>query len=130
MTNLALGWEALPGKFLLTVSVPMTATIPQFRAKIQDDGHGYAVVSAHSFDINVTVDEVKVFDLAMHLLDDWTDDVELNKGDTHFWYTSFTPNPVQMYYVWILFKTENTFMVRKWETDGEGQGTRLIGSLN
>jgi hypothetical protein len=130
ITNLALGWEAAAGTLRLTISVPMTATGPRFYAQFAADQHGYPAVIVKSYDIDVTVDEVRIFDLVPNNIQTWTDNVLLPKGAVRWWYTDFTPNPTQLYFIWILFRTDNTFMVRKFKADGQGLSSHLFSSIN
>lgn len=130
INNLALGWEVISGALKLTVSIPMTSTAPRFYAQIAYNQNNDPAVKIHSYNINVTVDEVRIYDVAANHVQTWTDDKSLIKGVTQWWYTNFVPSPTAFYFVWILFRTDNTFMVRKFKVDGQGLSSSLFSSIN
>ncbi len=130
VADLSLAWEAITGALRLTVSISLTSIVPRFYAQIDFDDIGPAV-KIRSYNINVTVDEVRIYPLSGGLpLQTWADDVSLQKNATKWWYMNFSPSPTQFYFVEILFRTDNTFMVREFKVDGQGASGILYGSIN
>jgi|GEM_PF-6505522 len=125
VNDLALGWQVTTGALKLVVSIPMTATAPTFSAM----AYLNAVV-LKSNNIDVTVDEVRLYTIAQDLIASWTNDVPIIKSGLYYWSIGYSIAP-QYVIVWVLFKTQDTFYVREFRCPA-GQETwgSVTNSIN
>jgi len=126
INDLALGWQVEKGVLKLTISIPMTASVPIFYADVPVNN-----VRIKSAYIDVIVDEVRLYPLTGSTpIKTWTDDVILSKNVSKLWSVGYDLAPTNWVLVWVLFRTENTFYVRKFKCRADGSYFEEFASIN
>lgn len=134
--NIALSYQVAENAFKFILSIPIHAQAPRFFAKITYNQYLEPAVTIESYDIDCTIDEVRIFNSSGQNLQTWADNIELQKGVVQWDYINFQLQPTQMYPIWILFRIgnyeehEGTFYVRRYNADGQGIGSNQVGSIN
>ncbi len=128
LNDFTLSSEIIDDAFKLVVSLNLTAKEASFFAQLTT-WQNRIYVTIVSNDIDVIIDKVTLYREDTNIIQEWNDDVSIKKGETKsLLINDANLDPASGYPIWILFKTEYSFKVRKYLS--KGPHSEQVGSIN
>lgn len=125
VNNLALAWAVIDGAIKFTVSLPVSSSLPTFTVLL------YQNAIAINSKIDITVDNLVLYNGAGEIITEWTTDRFIQREVTNSWGLSSTISQLGAYTIWVLFRIgDTTFYVREYRCTANGVGSELTHSIN